>query len=124
MTATTMPAVFVGHGSPMNTLERNRYTETWRRLGASVPRPRAILAVSAHWYINAMGHCHEDVAARLPAGRLRGGLCRPRYGDSAAALSRLSLDTDGVLRDGWADQLAVVSGSNEQGYVASLLVRV
>jgi 4,5-DOPA dioxygenase extradiol len=48
-----MPAAFLGHGSPMNTLERNRYTEAWRLLGASVPRPRAILAISAHWHINA-----------------------------------------------------------------------
>jgi 4,5-DOPA dioxygenase extradiol len=48
-----MPAAFLGHGSPMNTLERNRYTEAWRAFGASVPRPRAILMVSAHWYINA-----------------------------------------------------------------------
>ena len=46
-----MPAVFVGHGSPMNTLETNRFTSAWRELGASMPRPRAILAVSAHWYI-------------------------------------------------------------------------
>jgi 4,5-DOPA dioxygenase extradiol len=49
----TMPAVFFGHGSPMNTLEHNRYTEAWRAFGASIPRPRAILAISAHWYINA-----------------------------------------------------------------------
>ena len=49
----TMPAAFLGHGSPMNALERNRFTEAWRAFGASVPRPRAILAVSAHWYINA-----------------------------------------------------------------------
>ncbi|GAA0725288.1 4,5-DOPA dioxygenase extradiol [Dactylosporangium roseum] len=48
-----MPAAFVGHGSPMNTLEHNRYTAAWRAFGASVPRPRAILVVSAHWYINA-----------------------------------------------------------------------
>lgn len=48
-----MPAVFLGHGSPMNALDRNRYTESWRIVGESVPRPRAILAVSAHWYINA-----------------------------------------------------------------------
>jgi 4,5-DOPA dioxygenase extradiol len=46
-----MPAVFFGHGSPMNTLEQNRYTEAWRKIGKSVPRPTAILAVSAHWYI-------------------------------------------------------------------------
>ncbi len=48
-----MPAVFFGHGSPMNALERNRYTEAWRAFGRAVPRPRAILMVSAHWYINA-----------------------------------------------------------------------
>ncbi|MDP9239888.1 MAG: 4,5-DOPA dioxygenase extradiol [Actinomycetota bacterium] len=48
-----MPAAFIGHGSPMNALERNRYTEAWRAFGAAVPRPRAILVVSAHWYINA-----------------------------------------------------------------------
>jgi 4,5-DOPA dioxygenase extradiol len=48
-----VPAVFFGHGSPMNALERNRYTDAWRAFGASVPRPRAILVVSAHWYINA-----------------------------------------------------------------------
>jgi len=46
-----MPAAFLGHGSPMNALERNRFTESWRAFGASVPRPRAILAVSAHWYV-------------------------------------------------------------------------
>jgi 4,5-DOPA dioxygenase extradiol len=50
---TTMPAAFIGHGNPMNALETNRYTQAWRAFGASVPRPRAILVVSAHWYINA-----------------------------------------------------------------------
>ena len=49
MTTATMPAVFFGHGSPMNALERNRYSEAWRRIGATAPRPKAILAVSAHW---------------------------------------------------------------------------
>src|SRR6478735_8506828 len=48
-----MPAVFVGHGNPMNALEPNRWTEAWKAFGASIPRPRAILAVSAHWYVNA-----------------------------------------------------------------------
>jgi 4,5-DOPA dioxygenase extradiol len=48
------PAAFLGHGSPMNTLEDNRYTAAWRALGrAVVPRPRAVLVVSAHWYLNA-----------------------------------------------------------------------
>ncbi|MGH9110595.1 MAG: 4,5-DOPA dioxygenase extradiol [Acidimicrobiales bacterium] len=48
-----MPAVFFGHGTPMNAVDRNRYTEAWRVFGAAIPRPRAILMVSAHWYINA-----------------------------------------------------------------------
>src|SRR5919112_1051857 len=47
-----MPAVFLGHGSPMNALERNRYSKTWATFGSTVPRPRAILVVSAHWYVN------------------------------------------------------------------------
>ena len=46
-----MPAVFIGHGSPMNTLAHNEYTEAWQRIGVAVPRPNAVLAVSAHWYI-------------------------------------------------------------------------
>ncbi len=49
-----MPAAFLGHGSPMNALERNRFTEAWRAFGAAVPRPRAILAVSAHWHVDAL----------------------------------------------------------------------
>jgi len=48
-----MPAVFFGHGSPMNALDRNRYTEAWSTFGRTIPRPRAILVISAHWYINA-----------------------------------------------------------------------
>ena len=52
MSEAIMPAAFLGHGSPMNALEHNRYTDAWRAFGASVPRPRAILMVSAHWYVN------------------------------------------------------------------------
>lgn len=48
-----MPAAFLGHGTPMNALDDNRYTRAWAALGAGVPRPKAILAISAHWYINA-----------------------------------------------------------------------
>jgi aromatic ring-opening dioxygenase catalytic subunit (LigB family) len=41
--------LYIGHGSPMNTLADNRYTRAWRALGAAIPRPRAVLVVSAHW---------------------------------------------------------------------------
>lgn len=46
-----MPVLFVGHGSPMNAIEDNTWSRGFRDLGASLPRPRAILAVSAHWYL-------------------------------------------------------------------------
>lgn len=50
---TTMPAIFFGHGNPLNALLQNNYTESWRKIGNSIPRPRAILSVSAHWYFPA-----------------------------------------------------------------------
>lgn len=50
---TRMPAVFLGHGSPMNTLEDNDFTRAWRLLGEQLPRPRAVLVVSAHWFFGA-----------------------------------------------------------------------
>ncbi|MEI8186026.1 MAG: 4,5-DOPA dioxygenase extradiol [Chlorobiaceae bacterium] len=45
-----MPTVFFGHGNPMNAIQSNVYTESWRRFGHSIPKPKAILAISAHWY--------------------------------------------------------------------------
>ena len=49
----TIPAAFIGHGSPMNALEVNRFTTMWSEFGHNMERPRAILAISAHWFINA-----------------------------------------------------------------------
>jgi 4,5-DOPA dioxygenase extradiol len=45
------PAVFFGHGNPMNALQNNLYTDAWRRIGEGMPKPRAILAISAHWSV-------------------------------------------------------------------------
>ncbi|HWT03476.1 MAG TPA: 4,5-DOPA dioxygenase extradiol [Pyrinomonadaceae bacterium] len=47
----TMPAIFFGHGNPMNALADNEYTRAWAAVGAEIPRPRAVLCVSAHWYL-------------------------------------------------------------------------
>ena len=44
------PAIFFGHGNPMNALLKNEYSAAWAQIGASLPRPRAIVCVSAHWY--------------------------------------------------------------------------
>jgi len=50
-----MPAVFLGHGNPMNALDRNPYTEAWSALARHLPRPRAVLCVSAHWFVPQTG---------------------------------------------------------------------
>lgn len=47
----TMPAIFFGHGNPMNAISQNDWTAGWARIGREMPRPKAILCVSAHWYI-------------------------------------------------------------------------
>lgn len=44
-----MPVLFVGHGSPMNAIEENEYAQAWKNMGKQLPRPKAILAISAHW---------------------------------------------------------------------------
>jgi 4,5-DOPA dioxygenase extradiol len=46
-----IPVIFFGHGSPMNALADNAYTRKWAEIGKSIPRPKAILCVSAHWYV-------------------------------------------------------------------------
>ncbi|MEN6376183.1 MAG: 4,5-DOPA dioxygenase extradiol [Smithella sp.] len=51
--ADLMPVIFFGHGNPMNALSKNSYTESWSSVGKSIPCPKAVLAISAHWYIPA-----------------------------------------------------------------------
>jgi 4,5-DOPA dioxygenase extradiol len=46
-----MPAIFFGHGNPMNALADNSFTQAWREIGRSIPKPKSILCISAHWYI-------------------------------------------------------------------------
>ena len=49
-----MPAIFFGHGNPMNALADNSFTQAWAKIGQSIPKPSAILCVSAHWYVPAV----------------------------------------------------------------------
>ena len=55
MVANILPAIFFGHGNPMNALLNNSYTEAWQRIGAEVPKPKAILSISAHWFVSETG---------------------------------------------------------------------
>jgi 4,5-DOPA dioxygenase extradiol len=49
--ADRLPAIFFGHGNPLNAIATNSYTDGWRRIGQKMARPRAILSISAHWFI-------------------------------------------------------------------------
>jgi 4,5-DOPA dioxygenase extradiol len=48
----TMPLLFVGHGNPMNAITRNEFTDEWNRVGKLLPKPSAIVCISAHWETN------------------------------------------------------------------------
>lgn len=71
-----MPAFFFGHGSPMNALEANPYTRTWSAVVRGLARPRAILAISAHWYIDGTRVTTND---RPPTIHDFGGFPRPLH---------------------------------------------
>ena len=82
MESELMPSAFVGHGNPMNALEHNRYTRAWREFGASIPTPRAIVVISAHWYVGStLVTGAPDVAAEIAE------VVKPRWG--------------GLDEDGW-----------------------
>ena len=49
------PAIFFGHGNPMNAVLHNDYTEAWAQIGSRIPKPKSILCISAHWYVPETG---------------------------------------------------------------------
>jgi 4,5-DOPA dioxygenase extradiol len=53
--ADLLPAIFFGHGNPLNAIRENGYTSGWRQIGCQMPRPRAILSISAHWFVPGTG---------------------------------------------------------------------
>lgn len=55
-----MPVLFVGHGSPMNAIEENDYSLTWRKIAEKIPQPKAIIAISAHWYTEGTKVMNEE----------------------------------------------------------------
>ncbi len=55
-----MPVIFVGHGSPMNAIESNQYTQSWREMAQRIPKPKAIISISAHWYTKGTKVMNEE----------------------------------------------------------------
>ena len=100
----TTPAIFFGHGNPMNAIERNAYTEGWAQIGRGIPKPKAIVCVSAHWYLPG-----THVTAQQTPRTIHdfGGFPRPLYevsypapGDPALA-RRLASHLGAELDDRW-----------------------
>jgi 4,5-DOPA dioxygenase extradiol len=54
-----MPVLFIGHGSPMNAIEDNEFTRNWISVGEKLPKPKAILSISAHWFTDGTRICDE-----------------------------------------------------------------
>lgn len=111
----TMPAVFFGHGNPMNAIQDTAYTRAWTALGAALPRPKAVLAISAHWYLpGTLVTAMEAPRTIHDFGGFPPELYRVQYpapGDPALArrvqalLSRLSVGSDllwGLDHGTWA----------------------
>src|SRR5262245_10150402 len=71
-----LPAIFFGHGNPMNAIETNAYTKAWSTIGRELPRPRAILCISAHWCLQGSA---VTATARPRTIHDFGGFPRPLY---------------------------------------------
>jgi 4,5-DOPA dioxygenase extradiol len=102
-----MPAVFFGHGNPMNALTQNQWSDAWATIASSLPRPTAILCISAHWYLPATA-----VTAQASPRTIHdfGGFPRPLFevqypapGSIALAqrVQRLLAPTETLLDDQW-----------------------
>ena len=102
-----MPAIFVGHGSPMNAIEDNQWSRGFRSLAEHLPRPRVVLAVSAHWYVpGTFVTGNESPQTIHDFGGFPGELYEVRYpapGDVALARRVVNLlgEDRAALRDDW-----------------------
>lgn len=103
-----MPVVFIGHGSPTNALESNEATRSWARIAREIPRPRAILSISAHWYIEgtavtamAQPETIHDFGTTLPAALFKLQYPAPGDPDLAERICELLAPVPTSLDHSW-----------------------
>jgi 4,5-DOPA dioxygenase extradiol len=102
-----VPTIFFGHGNPMNAVASNGYTEAWRRMGQETPRPKAILSISAHWYVPETGVTIATAPKTIhDFGGFPPELYQVRYpapGDAALArrVQKLLSPLDVTLENSW-----------------------
>jgi len=102
-----MPAVFFGHGSPLNAIEDNTYTRAWRALGRALPRPRAVLSISAHWYAPGLAVTSDETPRTIhdfggfPPALYEVQYPAPGAPELAARVARLLAPERVVMNHGW-----------------------
>ena len=105
--STVQPAIFFGHGNPMNALLDNGYTRGWNAIGEALTRPKAILSISAHWYVPGVGVTVNTAPRTIhDFGGFPDELYRVKYpapGDPelAARVIRLLAPTSVIPDDRW-----------------------
>lgn len=55
-----MPMMFIGHGTPMNAIEDNRFTKAWKDMAREIPKPETIVSISAHWFTKGTKIMNEE----------------------------------------------------------------
>ena len=102
-----MPVLFVGHGNPMNAIESNAYSHAWEATGKSLPRPEAIVCVSAHWETNGTSVTAMQSPKTIhdfygfPQDLFAVEYAAPGSPDLARRILELCLSTPVRLDDGW-----------------------
>ena len=101
------PAIFFGHGNPMNAIGQNAYTAGWSRLGQTMSRPRAILSISAHWYVPETGVTITTAPRTIhdfggfPPATLSGRISGSRRPRARAQVQQLLAPLDVKLDHSW-----------------------
>ncbi len=100
-----MPAIFVGHGSPMNAIEENEFTSAWKEIADSIPTPKAILSISAHWETHGTAlHVGEDPKTIHDFGGFPQALFNINYGakgDPTLAKEIINRIPEIILTEEW-----------------------